>query len=419
MTTHERTSPWVILILFLTLHVVLIDRMVGNFLGPFLIEGLKLQHDQIGLIAGATGVCWALSALVFGAVSDRIGRRAVLIPAVFLFSLASWLSGLAQNFEQLLLTRSLLGLAEGPCFAVIMALVEECSASTHRARNVGMVNSAGPLAAGVAPIFATQIAVALGWRWGFYAAAVPGLVMGALIFLYIKEPVRPQRLAGVVGVKVQGLASLLSNGSLWLCLLGAFGFVTSLMAFVVFAPLYLTHVMQQESRTAGFLLGAVGFGGAAWSFFGTGIADRIGRKPALMIFSVLNVASILIFMVPGLYATPYLLAALGFALAAGPASAALIFVLIPAEVVPRHHVAAAIGFAGIGAELLGGSLGPAVGGMLAQSHGLSAPMLLAAGGGCVVLMVGLLIRETLVRPGTSAPGRPPVHRDGVALKEQR
>lgn len=398
-TSQERTSPWVILILFLTVHVVLIDRMVSNFLGPFLIEDLKLRPDQIGLIAGATGACWALSALVFGAVSDRIGRRAVLIPAVFLFSMASWLSGLAENFEQLLAMRALLGLAEGPCFAVIMALVEEYSATTHRARNIGMVNSAGPLAAGVAPIFATQIAAALGWRWGFYAAAIPGLVMGVLIWLYVKEPVRPQRTANAE--PRAGYMALLGNGSLWLCLLGAFGFVTSLMAFVVFAPLFVTQVMQQDARTAGLLLGAVGFGGAAWSFFGTGIADRIGRKPALVIFSVLNVAGILVFMVPGLYASPYLLAALGFALAAGPASAALIFVLIPAEVVPRHHVAAAIGFAGIGAELLGGSLGPAIGGMLAQSLGLAAPMWLAAGGGVLVMVVGLLIRETLVR-GTAA-----------------
>ncbi len=289
----ERTNPWVILILFLTVHVVLIDRMVGNFLGPFLIDGLKLQPEQIGLIAGATGVCWALSALVFGAVSDRVGRRTVLIPAVFLFSVASWLSGLAQNFEQLLLTRALLGLAEGPCFAVVMALVEEVSNRTQRARNVGIVNSAGPLAAGIAPIFATQIAAAMGWRWGFYAAAVPGLVVGVLIWLYVKEPMRVPRAVGVTEAKVEGLGSLLRNGSLWLCLLGAFGFVTSLMAFVVFAPLYLTQVMQQEPRTAGLLLSAAGFGGAAWSFFGTGIADKIGRKPALVFFSVLNISSIL------------------------------------------------------------------------------------------------------------------------------
>lgn len=400
----ERSSPWVILILFLTVHVVLIDRMVSNFLGPFLVEDLKLRPEQIGLIAGATGACWALSALVFGAVSDRIGRRAVLIPAVFLFSIASWLSGLAQNFEQLLGIRALLGLAEGPCFAVIMALVEETSANTHRARNVGIVNSAGPLAAGVAPIFATQIAVAMGWRWGFYAAAIPGLLMGTMIWLYVKEPLRPKRPADPAGKPVaggSGYAALLRNGSLWLCLLGAFGFVTSLMAFVVFAPLYLTQVMHQDARTTGLLLSAVGFGGAAWSFFGTGIADKVGRKPALVLFSILNIASVLIFMVPAMYDSPYMLAVLGFMLAAGPASAALIFVLIPAEVVPRHHVAAAIGFAGIGAELLGGSLGPAVGGMLAQSHGLAAPMLLAAGGGCLVLMVGLVIRETLVRPGAA------------------
>lgn len=402
MRTEIKSSPWVIAILFLTLHVVMIDRMMANFLGPFLVKGLSLDPSQIGLAAGATGACWALSALVFGAVSDRVGRRRVLIPAVFLFSTCSWLSGMATNFTEFLLCRALLGLTEGPCFAVLMALVEESSAVDRRARNMGIVNSAGPLAAGITPVLATWLALGLGWRWGFFGAAIPGYAMGVLIVLFVREPVRA---AGAVSSssatsRGQGLSILLANRDLWLCLLGAFGFVVSLMAFIVFAPLYMTQAMHQDPTTTGYLMSAAGFGGAAWSFFGTGLADRLGRRRALMLFSAMNVASISLFLVPALYGTPLLLGLLAFVLSAGPAAAALVFAVIPSEVVSRHHVAAAIGFAGIGAEMFGGSLGPAVGGVLAQSQGLVAPVILAAAGGAVVFVVALLLRETLPRNGS-------------------
>lgn len=404
MRTEIKSSPWIVAILFLTLHVVMIDRMMANFLGPFLVKGLSLDPSQIGLAAGATGACWAVSALVFGAVSDRIGRRRVLIPAAFLFSTFSWLSGTATNFTEFLLCRALLGLTEGPCFAVLMALVEESSPEDRRARNMGVVNSAGPLAAGITPVLATWLALGLGWRWGFFGAAIPGYAMGVLIVLFVQEPKRASALAASTPRRRPGPSNLLANRDLWLCLLGAFGFVVSLMAFIVFAPLYMTQAMHQDPTTTGYLMSAAGFGGAAWSFFGTGLADRLGRRRALMLFSAMNAASISLFLVPGLYGLPLLLGALAFVLSAGPAAAALVFAVIPSEVVPRHHVAAAIGFAGIGAEMFGGSLGPAVGGMLAQSSGLAAPVILAVAGGAVVFVVALLLRETLPR-GDADPSR--------------
>lgn len=399
MNTSDRHRRIVILILFLTLHVVMIDRMIANFLGPFLMEGLDLNAGQIGLAAGATGACWALSALVFGALSDRVGRRRVLIPAVFLFSTFSWLSGVATDFSQFLLFRALLGLTEGPCFAVLMALAEESSDPRHRARTMGIVNSAGPLAAGITPVLATWLALGLGWRWGFFGAAIPGYVMGVLLWLFVPEPVRPPKPVSARGRKDDTLM-LLRNRNLWLCLLGAFGFVVSLMAFVVFAPLYITQVMHVDASMAGFLMSAAGFGGAAWSLFGTGLADRFGRRTALMLFSAMNVVSISLFLVPDLYGQPFVLAALAFVFSAGPAAAALVFAVIPSESVPRHHVAAAIGFAGIGAEMFGGSMGPAIGGALAQQHGLSAPLMLAVAGGVTVFVVALLLRGTNASRGS-------------------
>ena len=144
-TVSRNNENTVVAIMFVTWGVVFLDRMAVLYLAPFIAPDLHLSEAQIGSLAGVIALCWAVSALAFGAISDRVGRKAVLVPMVLLFSLLSALSGLARNFEELLLARALLGFAEGPCWSVTMALVEESSSPRNRGRNIGIVVSAAAI----------------------------------------------------------------------------------------------------------------------------------------------------------------------------------------------------------------------------------------------------------------------------------
>jgi MFS family permease len=89
MTSRPSEAPseiGVALILAACFGTVMLDRMEQLFLGPDLERGLHLSPSQIGLLAGAVSVCWALSTFVFGMVSDRVGRKRVLVPAMVVFS---------------------------------------------------------------------------------------------------------------------------------------------------------------------------------------------------------------------------------------------------------------------------------------------------------------------------------------------
>lgn len=175
---YERT---LIALLFCTWGTVFLDRMSQLYLAPYIAPEFLLTHEQVGLLASALAITWALSTFFFGALSDRFGRRVILIPAVFAFSLLSWISGLARSFEQLLLFRALMGIAEGPTWSIMTALIEESSQRSRRGRNVGLVVSAAALVGlAVAPVLSTQVAARWGWRWAFFAAGLPGIVMGTL-----------------------------------------------------------------------------------------------------------------------------------------------------------------------------------------------------------------------------------------------
>ena len=375
-------------LLSFTFGVVMLDRMVQLFLARDLIAAFHLSGGQVGLLAGVVSVSWAVSTVLFGVVSDRVGRKRVLVPAVIAFSLASFLSGLARNYTELLLVRALLGFCEGPCWSVVMALMSDHSSPHHRGRNLGIVNSAGSLVgSAVAPIFATQIAAAFGWRSAFFAAGVPGLVAAALILFLVAEPPRAPK---AERTSLRESLAVLRVPGLWLCFLGAICFTTFVISFSVFAPLFLTGAHRMAPTDAGLLMGASGLGGFVYSLAGPWVSDRIGRKPMLLVAALLCLLLPLVLVLGvGLPLSGLGVAAL--LLTAAPAIAAVMLIVLPVELAPAGASASAIGFVAIGAEAVGATLGPVAAGVAGDRWGPAAPLLVCSAAATGILLLTLLL----------------------------
>lgn len=404
MESSKRYEKTLVAILFFTWGTVFLDRMSQMYLAPYFAPEFHLSSQQIGLLASVLAVSWALSALVFGAISDHSGRRRILIPAVFIFSSMSWLSGLAHTFGQLLAIRAAMGLADGPCWAVISALNEESSHPSRRGRNVGLVVSAGALVGlAAAPVLTTQIASRIGWRWGFFLSGVPGFLMGLLIWKYVKEPERRAQSANAGQSMLRDSLSILRYRNVWLCSAGAVGFMAWLYLQNVFAPLYITEVAHQPATTAGFLLGAAGLGSFFTGFLFPALSDRLGRRSTLVILAILSSLLPLALLAKPLYAHPWALAAILFCTQTGQAVAALIIVLVPAESVPPQYSGTAIGLATFVGEIIGATVAPTLGGTLAEKYGLAVPLLMAAGGSLLLFLASLFLEEPSHRAREEAP----------------
>jgi predicted MFS family arabinose efflux permease len=288
-----------------------------------------------------------------------------------------------------------MGIAEGPCWTVLNAIVERSSSPQTRGRNIGLVVSAAALVGlALAPVLSTQIAAHYGWRMAFFVAGIPGLILGVIAAIYIREPAlvddaglhdRPLRLSD--------MGALFLNRNVLLCCIGATGFIAWLFLQSAFAPIYMVAVMHEPPTTAGLLLGAAGVGSFILGFTGPLLANRFGKRQVVMVFAVLSFFLPLALLYPPLYRNLYLLAAILFCTQGGQAITALIIVMIPTASVPVRLAASAIGLVTMFGEIAGSVVAPIVAGNLIPTHGLGLPLKMAAGAMVLVFLAAFFVRE--------------------------
>ena len=167
-----------------------LDRWIIASLFPAMAADLGLPEGEIGRLAGILGVLWGLFAIFSGRLSDAIGHRKVLIPAIILFSLMSGFSGMVQGLVTLVWIRAIMGAMEGTYCPTSFTAVAAASRPERRGFNQGLQQSGFALMGfALGPIIATQLLqVVPSWRWVFWICAIPGFVVGVLLYFHLREP---------------------------------------------------------------------------------------------------------------------------------------------------------------------------------------------------------------------------------------
>ncbi len=388
-----------VLILGVTFGVVFMDRLAVSYLAPFIVKDLRLNSTQVGLTVSALSVTWALTNIGAGRLSDLMGRRKpLLIAAVLVFSCCSFVSGLATSFVVLIAARLFMGVAEGPVPPMVLTLMAETSSPKRIGLNTGLIiNGCLSLFASVlGPLVLIGLAQALNWRWAFCIAAVPGLIMAFVIARFVREggpragarrptPIRSADPA-------DRFLKVLARRNIVLCTLIACFTMAGLMITTAFTTLYLINTRHIPPTEASLLLSVQGLAQMA-SFVVAALSDRIGRKPAVVAFSLIGLAAplgVLFFHGP-LWGLAVFLALGGLA----QGVTAVLFIAIPAETVPMRQLGTVSGFIpGVG-ELVGSVCGPAIAGWAADHTSPAAPFVIIAVCAVAGSLLALGLKETL------------------------
>lgn len=372
---------WVTALLSLNFGILFFDRNALNFLMPFVQPDLQLSNTQVGMFSSALSLTWALSGLLVGRISDKLGsRKPVVVIATIAFCLCSFISGAASSFLMLLGARLLMGAAEGGVMPVSHSMIVAEVAPERRGLAMGVAQNLGSnlLGSGLAPLLLVPVAVAVGWRTGFYLAALPGLVTAALIWFTLREP--PVEAHDDAAPKVT-LGEAFGHRNVILCALISILLVSYLVVCWAFMPLFLTKARGFDPDTMSWLMATLGISAGLGSFAVPAISDVIGRRRVMIFFSFLGV----ILPLGGLYyeGSAWILAAIFFFGWGLNGLFPMFMATIPSESVDPRLTATLTGVVMGTGEVLGGVLSPFLAGTLADAYGLAAPLWLMLG--CTVL----------------------------------
>jgi MFS family permease len=154
-------------------------------------DALGINNTDIGLLVTVTSLVAAVASLPFGVLADRVRRTWTLGAAIVLWGGAMVWSATVSTFDQLLLTRVLLGGVTAAAGPLVASLVGDYFAAAERGRIYGYI-LAGELAGAGVGFAVTGDVAALSWRAAFVVLALPAFVLAWLVFR-LPEPARGGR----------------------------------------------------------------------------------------------------------------------------------------------------------------------------------------------------------------------------------
>ena len=223
-TSSSRRYAW--LVVALLVPVALLNYLDRQMLASMKFSVMRDIPDialeaNWGTILALFKWVYAFLSPVGGYLSDRYSRRHVIAGSLLVWSAVTWTTGHVQTYEQLLLTRALMGISEAFYIPAALALIADFHTGGTRSRAIGFHQMGiylGVIVGGFGGYAADS--PALGWRWAFEICGVIGIVYAVPLFLLLRNPPRQlQSRDASVPSPAEGIRELLGNGAFILLVL--------------------------------------------------------------------------------------------------------------------------------------------------------------------------------------------------------
>jgi predicted MFS family arabinose efflux permease len=371
-----------------------INRLGIGYLLPAIVKPFHMSQLQAGLLISGTSFTWAFSSWASGWLSDRYGRRRVLLPGAAFACAATAAMGAAWNWLSMFVVRDLIGIGDGVGWPSGQSTLAEEVPAERRALVSGIFTAGYPLFGSViGAVVITSLAAGLGWRWVFPILAAVFLVVVLALWLVMREPKRssiPDRLDWRNAIKMVRDHRVVV---LMLIQSAALGW---LQVGVLFNTQWLVKVRHVSLVEAGVILAIAGGIGVIGTLLLPFLSDYVGRKPMMMLGGILCAVMLTLYLFGGF--------PLGLSVALLALNAFFIAVVIPlgsatciVEMVGEDVRATSMGVVNFVGVMIGTFALPAIAGLVADGFGMRTGFAIAA---LCALLAGLLaiaIPETAPR----------------------
>jgi len=373
-----------------------------NYLDRYLVAALteSLKHSelhpsdtQLGLLMTGFLVVYLLVAPVFGALGDTRSRPRLLGIGVAVWSVATAASGLVRSYGALFAARAVVGIGEAAYGTISPALLADSFPRARRGRVFSIFFAAMPVGAALGYVVGGLIDHYFGWRYAFFVAGVPGLVLAALA-LRLYDPARGaqdapegQAIGETGGARAPrggapraAYAALLRNRPYVLTVLGYAAYTFAIGALAFWTPSFLERARgipkAQATVQFGAIVVATGFLGTYGGGWLGDYALRVSKQAYLWVSGLVTLAAAPLTLLalaattPAVYWTAIVAAELCLFASTGPINSAIVNLVSP------HMRATAVALSIFAIHVLGDVPSPSLVGAISDARSLDQAVLI-------------------------------------------
>jgi DHA1 family bicyclomycin/chloramphenicol resistance-like MFS transporter len=245
---------------------------------PDIARGLAASTAQVQLTISAYLIGFAVGQILYGPISDRHGRKPVLLAALGLFAAASLICALSTSIDMLIAARALQAFGGSGCIMVARAIVRDLYSGSRAGRQLSVMGSVMALAPVIAPMVGGVLQTAFGWRSIFVVLVIAGACGMTTIWLVLPETLKQRAVEPVSPASMLRSYSIVARNPAYLAYMAlATGSYAGLFAWISGASFVLQNLYGLSPLHFGiaFALGSVGY------LIGTNVATRLVMKIGL------------------------------------------------------------------------------------------------------------------------------------------
>lgn len=255
MTTQPTPKgAWKItFLLFLFMLVNFADKIVVGLGGAPIMDELKLQPEQFGLLGSSFFFLFSISAIVVGFIVNRVATRWVLLAMAVIWSLAQFPMVGTVSFTTLLVCRIILGAGEGPAFSVAAHAIYKWFPDEKRTLPTAILSQGSAFGVILAVPALNWIIVNHSWHYAFGALGVVGLMWTLAWFVMGKEGPLVQTAAMAAADPRVPYAQLLTSRTFLGCCAATFGAYWALSLGLTWFTPFIVKGLGFSQKDAGWI----------------------------------------------------------------------------------------------------------------------------------------------------------------------
>jgi len=258
---------------------------------PDIARQLTASTAQVQFTISAYLIGFAVGQIVYGPISDRHGRKPVLLAAIALYCAASLACALSVSIEMLIAARFFQALGGSGGIVLARAIVRDLHSGSRAGRELSIIGSVMALAPVFAPVVGGAVQTGFGWHAVFLTLVAAGIAGAGIVFLLLPETLARRAAEPVSAPSIAKSYAIVARNPAYLAYLGlATTSYAGLFAWISGASFVLQDLYGLSAFTFGvaFALGSVGY--MSGSMISARLSHRVGLDGVLGLGGLANAA---------------------------------------------------------------------------------------------------------------------------------